>query len=113
MGKVLIALNPFKQLNEVPSHIYTLADEALKYVATISQAIVIMGESGAGKTETTNIICRHILQSNIGSHGENKLIDALIVSGPILERFGNSKSPKNCNSSRYCKFIKVSFNAWF
>lgn len=87
-------------------HIYTVANEALKNVNKISQSIVIMGESGSGKTESTKNIIQFLCNT-----GEKKLMDALTYSNLVLEAFGNSKTPKNNNSSRYSKYVKVnSFN---
>lgn len=87
---------------DLQPHIYTIANEAFKHVNTNSQSVIIMGESGAGKTETTKHIIHFLCNS-----GEQKLIDALQSSCPILEAIGNCVTPKNSNSSRYCKSIKV------
>lgn len=72
------------------------------------QSIVIMGESGSGKTETTKVIISKLLQKKDGRiHGEKQLLNGLAFSSAVLEAFGNAKTAKNPNSSRYCKYIEV------
>lgn len=118
VGKVLIAVNPFKEIRKIysaeemdkyrgesedlPPHIYSIASAALSAVKNISQSIVILGESGAGKTESTKHIIKFLCIS-----GKNQLVDKLGNATSILDAFGNRKTMKNDNSSRYCKFFEV------
>lgn len=121
VGKVLIAINPNKQLNslytkstinkyrsptddDLPPHIYKIANEAMKRVGTISQSILIMGVSGSGKTESTKHIIRFLC-----NNGHNQLMDVLTSCSHILEAFGNCVTQRNANSSRYCQVVKVFF----
>lgn len=114
----MIALNPYKEVDKIygaevmneyrgnsnglPPHIYSIASEALKGVKNISQSIIILGESGAGKTEST----KHIIKFLCGSE-KNHLVDKLANATSILDAFGNRKTAKNDNSSRYCKYFEV------
>lgn len=120
-GKILISMNPFKDLklftdeniknyqidskNREP-HIYQLADEAYKNLLKFNknQTILVSGESGAGKTYSARSIIKYLTYlSKNKSDIENKVVQ----SNPILEAFGNAKTLRNDNSSRFGKFIKV------
>ena len=127
---ILIAVNPYEQLpiyglqnikeysaatmGQLPPHVYALAQRAYASMKALkrNQSIVVSGESGAGKTET----CKHIMQfmaevgGGSGSYGkvddlEQKVLDA----NPILEAFGNAKTLRNDNSSRFGKFTALHF----
>lgn len=116
----MVALNPFKEIyniycnevmdryhkksNELPAHIYNVASEALRAMKNISQSIMILGESGAGKTEST----KHIIKF-LCSLEQKHLVDKLGNATSILDAFGNRETSKNYNSSRYCKFFEVNF----
>lgn len=78
------------------------AKEARQSVLDKSQSVIILGESGAGKTETS----KHIIKS-LCVELEGELMDKINNAGPIMEAFGNSKTQKNNNSSRYAKFVEV------
>lgn len=78
------------------------AKEAHRHVMNRSQSIVISGESGAGKTETT----RHIVKF-LSDSAQKQLMDILNYASIILNAFGNTTTTKNSNSSRYTKFIEV------
>lgn len=123
---VLIAINPFKPINNysseyiemyhstpdythLPPHIYGIAHNAFQKLTDqhLSQAVLISGESGAGKTENTKFLLLYlseILKSDMG------LQDKLLEVNPILESFGNAKTVRNDNSSRFGKWIEVNIN---
>ncbi len=106
-GKVLLAINPFKKINiyeerqavERP-HVYTVARKALEGVKEgKSQTIVVSGESGAGKTENTKYVLKYLKAEGV------------MESNPLLEAFGNARSLRNDNSSRFGKHVKLSFSS--
>ena len=107
-GDILISVNPFQDLglysldNNVPGpHIYKIADKAYSKLPK-NQTILISGESGAGKTHATREIMKYIEKGQ-----ENHLVS---YTNPILEAFGNAKTIRNDNSSRFGKFIKMMFD---
>jgi len=123
-GNILIAVNPFKKLsiysNEIsykyitdsttnPPHVYQIANKSYNHLINNhkDQSILISGESGAGKTQSTKIIMEYLTKlSKCGDSIKQKVID----SNPLLEAFGNAKTIRNDNSSRFGKFIKLQFN---
>lgn len=128
VGSILISINPYTQLDlytpkmirkyrnsleehrEVPPHVFVIADQAYKgltFEHGINQSIVISGESGAGKTEAAKQ-CLSYLGAVAGSVAgvEKKVFDA----NPILEGFGNAKTVRNNNSSRFGKYVEIYMN---
>ena len=114
-GKVLIAVNPYKQLNiydfKYPKgspHVFEVANIAYEDLLKnkIDQSILISGESGSGKTESTKYIMRYL--SYISS-GNMNIEDKVLETNPILESFGNASTIRNHNSSRFGKFIQLYF----
>lgn len=131
VGSILIAVNPFKfypiynpkyvKLYQnrrlgpnLPPHIFAVADTAYHCMLKDrkNQCIVISGESGSGKTESTNFLLHHLTAlSQKGSHGSG-VEQTILSAGPVLEAFGNAKTAHNNNSSRFGKFIQVNYKEY-
>ncbi|XP_019443992.1 PREDICTED: myosin-2-like isoform X2 [Lupinus angustifolius] len=122
-GPILIALNPFKDVhvygNDLLSayrqrtidspHVYAMADAAYNEMIRdeVNQSIIISGESGSGKTETAKIAMQYLAALGGGSCGiENEVLQTNF----ILEAFGNAKTSRNDNSSRFGKLIEIHFS---
>ncbi|CAF4187090.1 unnamed protein product, partial [Rotaria sp. Silwood2] len=127
VANILIAINPYKQLSNLysidaikrynekslgimPPHVYAIGDKAYRDMRHVkqSQSIIISGESGAGKTESAKYVLRYLTES-YGVHN-GQIEDRINESNPLLEAFGNAKTTRNNNSSRFGKFIEVHFN---
>ncbi|XP_006835590.1 PREDICTED: myosin-6-like [Chrysochloris asiatica] len=111
-----------KKRSEAPPHIFSISDNAYQYMLTDreNQSILITGESGAGKTVNTKRVIQYFASiAAIGDRGKkdnanaNKgtLEDQIIQANPALEAFGNAKTVRNDNSSRFGKFIRIHFGA--
>jgi len=100
-----------KRRNEVPPHVFAIADGAYRSMLgdRVNQSILITGESGAGKTENTKKVIQY-MAAIAGRVGGGKLEEQIIQANPILESFGNAKTIRNNNSSRFGKFIEIQFN---
>uniref|UniRef100_A0A8C1FH79 Myosin-9 n=1 Tax=Cyprinus carpio carpio TaxID=630221 RepID=A0A8C1FH79_CYPCA len=137
-GLFCVVINPYKNLpiyseeivdmykgkkrHEMPPHIYAITDTAYRSMMQDreDQSILCTGESGAGKTENTKKVIQYLAHvasshktkkdqsSSVLSHGE--LEKQLLQANPILEAFGNAKTVKNDNSSRFGKFIRINFD---
>uniref|UniRef100_A0A668U2B0 Myosin VIb n=1 Tax=Oreochromis aureus TaxID=47969 RepID=A0A668U2B0_OREAU len=127
VANILIAVNPYfdipklygpdaiksyqgKSLGTLPPHVYAIADKTYRdmKVLKMSQSIIVSGESGAGKTENTKFVLRYLTTS----YGSGQDIDERIVeANPLLEAFGNAKTVRNNNSSRFGKFVEIHFNS--
>ncbi|XP_021833127.1 myosin-2 isoform X1 [Prunus avium] len=122
-GPVLIAINPFKdvqiygddlvtayrqKLADKP-HVYAIADSAYNEMIRddVNQSIIISGESGAGKTETAKIAMQYLAALGGGSCG---IEHAILQTSCILEAFGNAKTSRNDNASRFGKLIEIHFS---
>jgi myosin-1 len=129
IGPVLLSVNPYKDLgicteNEVhqyshshrhenPPHIFQLAEDAYREMKANreNQCVIISGESGAGKT----VAAKHVMQFIATVSGQDERIQyvksVILDSNPLLEAFGNAKTLRNDNSSRFGKYFEIQFNA--
>ena len=103
---------------ELAPHVYETSALSYKGLAVdgMSQSILVSGESGAGKTETVKICMNHIASVQQGptdqqsEKGMNKVVQRVVESNPLLEAFGNAKTRRNDNSSRFGKYIQLQFD---
>ena len=145
-GPVLIAVNPFQRLplytndiletyrrdgllkaqglqsgQDLEPHVFAVADRSFRQMMSEqrkSQSILISGESGAGKTETTKIVMLYLTtlgaatseEGPAESEGEDSTMQRVLQSNPVLEAFGNARTLRNDNSSRFGKFIELGFS---
>ncbi|KAL8500655.1 hypothetical protein ACS0TY_020292 [Phlomoides rotata] len=129
-GNILIAVNPFQRLphlydvqmmqqykgaafGELSPHLFAIADACYRSIINEhgSQAILVSGESGAGKTETTKLLMRYLAFMGGRSGTEGRTVEQQVLeSNPVLEAFGNAKTVKNTNSSRFGKFVEIQFD---
>merc|ERR1712180_444122 len=105
-----------KRRNECPPHIFAIAEGAYQGMMNTgcNQSILITGESGAGKTENTKKVISYyatICSSGKKKEGEASLEDKIVQTNPVLEAWGNAKTVRNDNSSRFGKFIRIHFNS--
>lgn len=127
VGDILLAVNPFEKLDiytpeaqakylqnshkdDVDPHVYYVASNAYETLlrTQTSQAFVISGESGAGKTETTKYIVNHVIE--MCKAGNKALEGGIQQLNPLLESFGNAKTVMNNNSSRFGKYLELNFD---
>ncbi|XP_045068321.1 myosin-9-like isoform X2 [Coregonus clupeaformis] len=130
-GLFCVVINPYKNLpiyseeivdmykgkkrHEMPPHIYAITDTAYRSMMQDreDQSILCTGESGAGKTENTKKVIQylaHVASSHKTKKDQGELEKQLLQANPILEAFGNAKTVKNDNSSRFGKFIRINFD---
>ncbi|KAF3703274.1 Myosin-6 Myosin heavy chain 6 Myosin heavy chain, cardiac muscle alpha isoform [Channa argus] len=106
-----------KKRSEAPPHIFSISDNAYQYMLTDreNQSVLITGESGAGKTVNTKRVIQYFASiAAVGGGGKKDtskgtLEDQIIQANPALEAFGNAKTLRNDNSSRFGKFIRIHF----
>ena len=123
---------------KLPPHVYAIADDAYRKMlhfmehcndssstcneVKINQSILVSGESGAGKTQTTKFIMQYIttvsqkqsiekINSPKTKNGVNSIEQQILLSNPVLESFGNARTIRNDNSSRFGKFIEIKFSS--
>ncbi|KAL0119523.1 hypothetical protein PUN28_007766 [Cardiocondyla obscurior] len=135
-GLFCVAINPYKRFpvytsrcaklyrgkrrSEVPPHIFAISDGAYVNMLTNNenQSMLITGESGAGKTENTKKVIAYFAtvgastkkdKEDSGSQKKGSLEDQVVQTNPVLEAFGNAKTVRNDNSSRFGKFIRIHF----
>ncbi|XP_032302679.1 unconventional myosin-Ie isoform X1 [Coturnix japonica] len=128
IGSVLISVNPFKQMPyfgekeiemyqgaaqyENPPHIYALADSMYRnmIIDRENQCVIISGESGAGKTVAAKYIMSYVSKISGGGPKVQHVKDIILQSNPLLEAFGNAKTVRNNNSSRFGKYFEIQFS---
>ncbi|XP_061782487.1 unconventional myosin-Ib isoform X3 [Nerophis lumbriciformis] len=128
IGSVVISMNPYKSMliyspekveeyrnrnfYELSPHIYALADEAYRSLRDQDkdQCILITGESGAGKTEASKLVMSYVAAVCGKGQEVNKVKEQLLQSNPVLEAFGNAKTVRNDNSSRFGKYMDIEFD---
>ncbi|KAH8813206.1 P-loop containing nucleoside triphosphate hydrolase protein [Xylogone sp. PMI_703] len=130
IGHVLVSVNPFRDLGiytdtvldsyrgknrlEMPPHVFAVAESAYYNMNAYKddQTVIISGESGAGKTEAAKRIMQYIANVSGGSNSSiQKVKDMVLATNPLLESFGNAKTLRNNNSSRFGKYLQLQFNA--
>ncbi|OAY34689.1 myosin-6 isoform X2 [Manihot esculenta] len=129
-GNILIAVNPFRKLphlydshmmaqykgaafGELSPHPFAVADAAYRLMINdgVSQSILVSGESGAGKTESTKLLMRYLAYMGGRAAAEGRTVEQQVLeSNPVLEAFGNAKTVRNNNSSRFGKFVEIQFD---
>ncbi|KAI9093478.1 P-loop containing nucleoside triphosphate hydrolase protein [Phlyctochytrium arcticum] len=131
-GIVLIAMNPFakvpiygadimreyggKRRDELEPHLFAVAEESYRSMIDDkkNQSIIVSGESGAGKTQSARYIMRYFATLENGSSSSNgntsEVEQAVLATNPIMEAFGNSKTTRNDNSSRFGKYMEILFS---
>ncbi|URD93545.1 DIL domain [Musa troglodytarum] len=130
-GSILIAVNPFTKLphlynehmmeqykgarlGELSPHVFAVADASYRAMMhdVRSQSILVSGESGAGKTETTKLIMQYLTYVGGRAANDDRTVEQQVLeSNPLLEAFGNAKTVRNDNSSRFGKFVEIQFDA--
>nr|XP_060618893.1 unconventional myosin-Ia-like isoform X1 [Anolis sagrei ordinatus]XP_060618894.1 unconventional myosin-Ia-like isoform X1 [Anolis sagrei ordinatus] len=128
IGNVVISVNPYEPLSiyteekveeykncnffAVKPHIYAIADDAYRSLRDQDkdQCVLITGESGAGKTEASKLVMSYV--AAVCGKGEevNRVKEQLLQSNPVLEAFGNAKTIRNDNSSRFGKYMDIEFD---
>lgn len=126
-GLVLVALNPFcelgiyapsvmtlyhgKERSSVEPHIFVIAQEAISQLLRnqSDQSIIVSGESGSGKTVSARYLTRYLVEYNSSSK-KSGIEEKILLANPILEAFGNAKTSRNENSSRFGKFLQIQFD---
>ncbi|XP_061162606.1 unconventional myosin-Ic-like [Saccostrea echinata] len=128
IGPVLVSVNPYQNFDiyneeyvqiyrnvnfyELPPHIFAIADAAYRSMRgeNRNHCVLISGESGAGKTEASKKILQYIAASSKHMRDVEQVKDRLLQSNPILEAFGNAKTNRNDNSSRFGKYMDIQFD---
>ncbi|KAI9220376.1 P-loop containing nucleoside triphosphate hydrolase protein [Blastocladiella britannica] len=132
IGHVLISVNPYRDLGiyttavlesyigrnliEMPPHVFAIAEAAYYRMKSYgeNQCVIISGESGAGKTEAAKKIMQYVAHVSGGEGAAPQIKhvkDMVLATNPLLEAFGNAKTLKNTNSSRFGKYLEIYFNA--
>ncbi|XP_076456187.1 unconventional myosin-Ia-like isoform X9 [Babylonia areolata] len=128
IGNVVVSVNPYQKLPlythsvveeyrsrniyELPPHIYAIADDAYRSMRdrSLDQCIIISGESGSGKTEASKVIMQYVAEVSGKGQEIDRVKEQLLQSNPVLEAFGNAKTTRNDNSSRFGKYMDIEFD---
>ncbi|XP_049475139.1 unconventional myosin-Ih [Panthera uncia] len=128
IGTLLVSVNPYQELGiytmsqmelyqgvnffELPPHVYAIADNAYRMMCSelTNHFILISGESGAGKTEASKKILQYFAVTCPMTESLQIARDRLLLSNPVLEAFGNAKTLRNDNSSRFGKYMDIQFD---
>ena len=129
IGQVLVSVNPFKAIRgiydestlfeyrgkyayELPPHVFMIAEQMYRNMQqeNESQCVIISGESGAGKTEASKKIMQYFAAVSGKGSDVAKVKDVILQSNPLLEAFGNAKTIRNNNSSRFGKYMEILFD---
>ncbi|GAB5354935.1 hypothetical protein AAMO2058_000162200 [Amorphochlora amoebiformis] len=127
IGSILISINPYKWLPlytptimenyqkrraQQGPHVYGIADDAFRYMRMHmkDQSIVISGESGAGKTECTKQALQYLAE--VAGSGDSNIEQKILRANPLLEAYGNAKTVRNNNSSRFGKYVEIFFTGY-
>ncbi|XP_050766755.1 unconventional myosin-Vb-like [Gymnogyps californianus] len=126
-GIILVAINPYKplpiyeeeviyaysgrEMGDMDPHIFALAEEAYKQMVRFgkNQSLIISGESGAGKTASAKYAMRYFTTVG-GCLCDSSMEEKVLASSPVMEAFGNAKTTRNDNSSRFGKYIEIGFS---
>lgn len=127
IGEVVVSVNPYKDVDlygqkmiekyaqrgrqALPPHIFALANRAFSSMRTFGrdQCVIITGESGSGKTEAAKLVMKFVAHQSRTPHGMH-VRDQLLQSNPVMEAFGNARTVRNNNSSRFGKYMDMVFN---
>jgi len=128
IGNVVISVNPYtdlpmyssdvifdyrsRNIYELPPHIYAIADDAYRSMRdqNFDQCVIISGESGSGKTEASKVIMQYVAAVSGKGQDIDRVKEQLLQSNPVLEAFGNAKTHRNDNSSRFGKYMDIEFD---
>jgi len=131
VGEILVAVNPFRWIPSIYGqdimmqckgkklwncgcgpHVYGISEKAYAAMkkSRTNQCIVVSGESGAGKTETNRQLMNYLVWRGTDSQSEDTLTQKILDTNPILEAFGNAKTTRNNNSSRFGRYVLVRFS---
>merc|ERR1719410_1488370 len=129
VANILIAVNPYFEISNLyspdtiksylgrslgtrPPHVFAIADKSFRDMKVLKQrqSIIVSGESGAGKTESTKYILKYLCDNYGATQSSGSLEEKILQANPILEAFGNAKTTRNNNSSRFGKFIEIHFD---
>ncbi|XP_064461369.1 unconventional myosin IC-like isoform X2 [Ornithodoros turicata] len=128
IGPVLISVNPYRNIDiytddyvnlyrnanfyELPPHVFAIADAAYTcmHEEFRDQCILISGESGSGKTEASKKVLHYVAAASHHSSAVERVKNKLLQSNPVLEAFGNAKTNRNDNSSRFGKYMDIQFD---
>lgn len=131
-GPILVGMNPWQDLaiytpevlhsyrrksfDKMPPHIYSVSESAFANLQTTrkNQTILVSGDSGSGKTESTKFMMQYLAAVANKEHGSHGNIEQRVLQcNPVLEAFGNAKTLRNDNSSRFGKYIDIHFDRSF